>query len=115
MCNNELVSDNVVDSSPAPTKPTAHTYYTVLGVDTDASEHEIKVKFHQLSRERPPDRPTGSAEAMSELSEAADVLRNPGRRRAYDTWLALPAAQQCTCGGHGGGSCNCGGAFLGSR
>lgn len=57
--------------------------YEVLGVAFDASADEIKAAYRRLAIQRHPDR-GGTAEAMAELNEAYEVLKDPERRQHYN-------------------------------
>src|SRR5687768_4547723 len=59
-------------------------YYDVLGVSPDAGAEEIKRAYRQLARRYHPDI-SGDDRAFLELARAYDVLRDPTRRRMYDT------------------------------
>lgn len=62
-------------------------YYTVLGVDRDASPDEIKKSFRRIARESHPDAnpdDPAAAERFREAAEAYEVLRDPERRARYD-------------------------------
>ncbi len=62
-------------------------YYKVLGVPKDATEAEIKKAYRKLARENHPDANKGDPKAeerFKEISEAADVLSDPKRRKEYD-------------------------------
>ena len=64
-------------------------YYTVLGVDRNASAKEVKRAFRRLARQHHPDVNPGNEEAerrFKEINEANEVLSNPETRRAYDTY-----------------------------
>ena len=70
-------------------------YYEVLGVDRSASEPEIRERFRKLAREQHPDRYKGPDKAEAErkfqtLTEAANVLCNPARRKQHDAEIASP-------------------------
>jgi molecular chaperone DnaJ len=67
-------------------------YYKVLGVPKDATEAEIKKAYRKLAREYHPDANKGNAKAeerFKEISEAADVLGDPKKRKEYDEARAL--------------------------
>src|SRR5688500_741401 len=64
-------------------------YYNVLGVARTASDDEIKKAYRKLAMQYHPDRNGGSREAeekFKEITEAYDVLRDPGKRSAYDRY-----------------------------
>lgn len=72
-------------------------YYALLGVDREATEAEIRERFRSLAREAHPDRvPSwrrGKAESdFQEIAQAANVLTNPERRKAYDFELSMAMA-----------------------
>lgn len=63
--------------------------YRVLGVDSTASDAEIKAARRDRAKESHPDVNPGDADAatrMLELNQAYEVLGNPRLRAAYD-WL----------------------------
>ncbi|MGH9365575.1 MAG: DnaJ domain-containing protein [Thermoanaerobaculia bacterium] len=69
-------------------------YYLLLGVERDATETEIRVRFRAVAREAHPDRAPAAqrlaAEAkFQELAEAVNVLTNPERRKVYDFEQAM--------------------------
>ena len=67
-------------------------YYDVLGVSPDAGADEIKRAYRQLARRYHPDISGDDRGAMFlEVSRAYEVLRDPGRRRSYDTRLGRQA------------------------
>jgi DnaJ-class molecular chaperone len=64
-------------------------YYEVLGLDRDASKAEVKTAFRRLARELHPDVNDHDPEAEEKFKEAAEayeVLSDPERRRAYDSY-----------------------------
>ncbi len=77
-------------------------YYSILGLDSDASPDTIKATFRRLAREAHPDRMRhlGAAEQaeasarMTDLNEAYSTLSNPARRREYDQEVRAAAAAQ---------------------
>jgi hypothetical protein len=68
------------------------THYEVLGISVRATSDEVRAAYRRAARANHPDA-GGDARAMSELNAAWHVLRDPGRRAAYDRLLARrPAA-----------------------
>lgn len=61
-------------------------YYSVLGLDRDATEDEIKRAFRRKARETHPDVADhdGAEAAFKEINEAYEVLSDPDKRRVYD-------------------------------
>ena len=62
-------------------------YYTVLGLNRDASEDEIKKAYRKLAMKHHPDRnpeDKASEEKFKEAKEAYEVLTDPKKRPAYD-------------------------------
>jgi hypothetical protein len=66
-----------------------HTHYDILGVVRTASRAEIQTAYRSAARRVHPDT-GGDAVAMQRLNEAWHVLRDPGRRAAYDATLRPP-------------------------
>lgn len=62
-------------------------YYTVLGVQPDASDEEIKHAYRTLARTYHPDAHPGDRQAearFKDINEAHTILSDPTQRREYD-------------------------------
>lgn len=73
-------------------------YYEVLGVDRSATDQDIRERFRRLARENHPDRYRGADKAEAErkfqtLTEAVNVLTNPGKRKLHDNELTAGTAK----------------------
>jgi DnaJ-class molecular chaperone len=77
------------------TTTTPKDFYAVLEVSRQATSEEIRSRFRQVARERHPDRFQGEAKARAEqefqlVTEAANVLLNPEKRRGHDVETYQP-------------------------
>lgn len=64
-------------------------YYKVLGVDSNATQAEIKKAYRRLAKIHHPDKNGNSEEShrrFQEINEANEVLGDPEKRRKYDQY-----------------------------
>ena len=70
----------------------ADDFYSMLGVDKNASQDDIKKQYRKLSKQYHPDLQQGKSEAekkeaeekFKKISEAYDTLSDPDKKRHYD-------------------------------
>src|SRR5258707_15588558 len=80
-------------------------YYTVLGVNRDASDEDIKKSYRKLAMKFHPDRnpdDKGSEEKFKEAKEAYEILTDPKKRAAYDQFGHAGVDPSAGFGGRGG-------------
>jgi molecular chaperone DnaJ len=63
-------------------------YYTILGVEKNASRDDIKSAYKKLAKKYHPDvnKEAGATEKFKEINEAASVLADEEKRRQYDQY-----------------------------
>ncbi len=71
--------------------PVGKTFYQVLQVDPLADPEVVEAAFKRLALKYHPDTSTepDAADRMRELLIARDLLTDPVKRAAYDTWLGI--------------------------
>lgn len=60
-------------------------YYSILGVPRDADEKTIRSAFRKLAREYHPDVNPDAAEKFKDINEAYEVLKDPEKRKLFDS------------------------------
>lgn len=58
-------------------------YYSILGVNRNASQDEIKKAYRKLAMQHHPDK-GGNEEKFKQINEAYDTLGDPNKKSAYD-------------------------------
>ena len=59
-------------------------YYSILGVNKNASENDIRKAYKKKSMQYHPDRPGGNEEEFKKVNEAYSILKDPQKRSEYD-------------------------------
>lgn len=61
-------------------------FYEILGVSKNATDAEIKSAYRRLARKHHPDvdKSPGASERFKEISQAYQILSDPGKRKTYD-------------------------------
>jgi len=61
-------------------------YYSIMGIDKDATQDELKRTYRKLARKYHPDvsKEPDAEQKFKELGEAYEVLKDPEKRAAYD-------------------------------
>ena len=62
-------------------------FYAIMGLQRNASQHQVRVKYLFLAKELHPDKPTGNERAFKELQEAYAILGDPAKRKSYDLYF----------------------------
>jgi len=78
-----------------------HSHYDTLRVDRGASTQRVRSAYRRLAQKFHPDKHQGkpaAAVVMAEINHAYAVLSDPGRRSAYDEWLAAQDARAAVAG-----------------
>ena len=81
-------------------------FYSVLGVDKDVSEADLKKTYRKLARKYHPDSNPGdkvAEEKFKEIAEAYDVLSDANSRKEYDQIRAMGAGARFSAGPGGAG------------
>ena len=87
--------------------PDTNDFYSVLGVEEDASAKEIKKAYRQLARDLHPDRNPDNPEAEEKfkaVQEAYETLGDEAKRKSYDRARRNPFGGSFEGGGFGGES-----------
>jgi len=76
-------------------------YYSILGVDRNASTGDLKKAYFKKAKEFHPDvnKSDGAKEKFAEVNEADEVLGDDGKRRVYDSTGMTGDEQQQSGGG----------------
>ena len=61
-------------------------YYSILGIERNASKEDVKKAFHRLAHKYHPDKKGGDEQKFKEVSEAYSVLSDEKKRAEYDAY-----------------------------
>src|ERR1700723_3004357 len=73
-------------------------YYSILGIQKNASEEEVKKAYRTLAHKHHPDKAGGDEKKFKEINEAYQVLSDKNKRAQYDRFGTADPM-----GGFGGG------------
>ncbi len=62
----------------------AKDYYSILGVNKNATADELKKAYRKLAHAHHPDKKTGDEAKFKEINEAYSTLSDPAKRQQYD-------------------------------
>ncbi|MGV8135044.1 MAG: DnaJ domain-containing protein [Mangrovibacterium sp.] len=88
--NTELLFEEAKESLMPEAVETEKDYYLILGLTSGATEEEIRSAYRALAKVHHPDRniqPDGTVsdpDLFISITEAYEILSNPGRRKDYD-------------------------------
>lgn len=68
-------------------------YYSILGVNRNATPEEIKKAYKKQSMQHHPDRTGGDDSKFKEVNEAYQALNNPQKKQAYDQFGTTDGSQ----------------------
>ena len=80
----EAQRKRLADPSEAERIAKEQDHYVVLGVNSDATEKQLKTAYRMMSLKYHPDRPKGSTAAFQRIAGAYQTLSDPQKRRDYD-------------------------------
>ena len=69
----------------------AKSYYTILGISSNATMDEVRSAYRRLAKHFHPDHYSGSSDIFREIQEAYSILGNPYRRRQYENNIKKPS------------------------
>lgn len=77
-------------------------YYKVMGLESNATDKEIKLAYRRLARKYHPDisKELNAEERFKEVGEAYEVLKDPQKRQVYDQYMRDQANQKAYQSSH---------------